>query len=176
MKNTEHKSSLDKQISNGLPLVVDEKTGNQMFSSRRELLQRYIIPVSKISKFYEGLVQGKVYATRCRRCGNLYFPPAANCNSCMTSSMSYVGLSKKAKLIAYTVISVKPSSFASINDYVVAIGRLKEGLNVLSWLVGVEPRDTRIGMELELNVGKRKDDNALTYFFTSSKKRRHELA
>jgi len=172
LKTTQHKSSLNKQIGNDLPIVVDEKTGNQLFFSRREILQRYIIPVSRISKFYEGLAEGKMYATRCRRCGKLYFPPAADCSSCMSSSTSYIELSRKAKLIAYTIVSVKPSSFANVNDYIVAIGRLKEGLNVLSWLVGVEPRDIRIGMELELNVGKIKDDNVLTYFFTHAKSRR----
>src|SRR5579875_4219465 len=46
----------------------------------------------------------------------------ADCSSCMSSSTSYIELSRKAKLIAYTIVSVKPSSFANVNDYIVAIG------------------------------------------------------
>jgi len=161
---------MNERIIDGLPLVVDEKTGNYLFSSRREMIQRYIIPVSKIYKFYEGLAQGKVYATKCKRCGNLYFPPKADCSSCMSSSMSYVRLSKKARLEAYTIVSVKPPSFARVDDYIVAIGRLDEGLNVLSWLVGIKPKDIRIGMELNLNVEKRKEDGGLVYFFSRAPK------
>lgn len=32
------------------------------------------IPISKNLKFYEGLKLGKVYATKCKVCGKLFFP------------------------------------------------------------------------------------------------------
>ncbi|MEM3637743.1 MAG: Zn-ribbon domain-containing OB-fold protein [Conexivisphaerales archaeon] len=171
MKTTEQKSAsisssvLAKKLAEDLGLSIDEKTGLPMFVSRRELIQKYIIPVSKISKFYEGLANGILFGTKCDKCKRLYFPPKADCDSCMESSMSFVKLSGKASLLAFTVISVKPTSFSKMEDYTVAIGRLDEGLNVLSWLSGAKLSDIRIGMKLKLKAGRRSEDNSLVYFF-----------
>jgi uncharacterized OB-fold protein len=41
-------------------------------------------------------------------------------------------LSSEATLLAFTVVEVKPFSFSLHGDYVVAIGRFPEGLNVLA--------------------------------------------
>lgn len=32
------------------------------------------VPISKTLPFWEGLKQGKVLATKCKKCGKLYFP------------------------------------------------------------------------------------------------------
>lgn len=151
-------------------LIIDDKTGFPLLVSKRELVQRYNLPVSKIYKFYEGLAKGVLFATRCRKCGRFYFPPKADCDSCMSSSMSYVKLSGKAELLAYSTIYIKPASFSDSKDYTVAIGRVKEGFNVLAWLKNVDSKDIRIGMKLNLEAGKR-EDGLLTYFFTPAKAR-----
>jgi uncharacterized OB-fold protein len=72
-------------------------------------------------------------------------------------------------LVAYAVINVKPLSFTQYGDYTVAIGRLKEGLNVLAWMEGVDAEKVEVGMKLMLVVGKRKADGIFTYWFESDK-------
>ena len=50
------------------------------------------IPISKTLKFWEGLRNGKVYATKCQGCEKLYFPPAVDCPDCLSSEMEWVVL------------------------------------------------------------------------------------
>lgn len=152
-------------FSEGLPILLDEKTSVPLYRSRRELVQRYNIPVSKISEFFLGLSKDKVLATKCNKCGTLYFPPKADCDKCMESSMSYEELSGNAKLVAFTVITVKPSSFSNYKDYIIAIGRLEEGINVLAWLLKEKPDEIKIGMRMKLVVRKREEDASLVYLF-----------
>jgi uncharacterized OB-fold protein len=122
------------------------------------------IPISKTSKFWDGLKEGKVYATRCANCGKLYFPPVADCSSCRSSNIEWIVLSNEAELETYTHVVVRPSSFQDFKPYTVAIGRMKEGVRVLAWLTGVKLSEIKTGMKVKL-VAKVTPDGAPTYEF-----------
>lgn len=131
--------------------------------SRRLVLQ-YDIPVGKIGRFWEGLKEGKIYATKCRNCGRLYFPPVADCGSCLSSSMEWVELSGEGVLVTFTHIVVRPSSFLDNPPYTVAIASLKEGVKALAWLTGVKKGEVKVGMRVKL-VPKTTEDGRVTYEF-----------
>jgi uncharacterized OB-fold protein len=152
-------------IDTGLPLVPDEKTLDLLYVSSRDLPLKFIIPVAKVRPFFDALREGRLTATKCKRCGQMYFPPQADCFRCRSSQMEYVGLSREALLMAYTVINVKPFSFMQYGDYVVAIGRLPEGLNVLAWMKGMEAAKIEIGMKLKLVINRREPEGVYTYWF-----------
>jgi uncharacterized OB-fold protein len=154
--------------STGLPLLPDAKTADPLYVSSRDLSLKFLIPTSKIKPFFDALKEGRLTATKCVKCGAEYFPPQADCSACRSSEVEYVPLSQEAVLLAYAVINVKPLSFTQYGDYTVAIGRLKEGLNVLAWMEGVDAEKVKVGMKLKLVVGKRKADGILTYWFESA--------
>ena len=149
----------------GLPLVADEKTANPLYFSSRELPLRFLIPVLKVKPFFDGLREGKVLATKCRKCGMKYFPPRGDCSNCRGADMEYFPLSTDAVLTAFTLIEVKPYSFSRYDNYAVAVGRLPEGLNVVAWLTGCEFGDMKVGMKLKLRVAKREVDGVYAYSF-----------
>jgi hypothetical protein len=149
--------------STGLPVVPDQKTGAALWFDQRELNIRYTISVERVKKFFEGLAEGKVLATRCRSCGTLYFPPQVDCPKCRKSDVEWVELSKEGELLTYTVIYTKPTSFAHYPDYTVGIARLPEGVNVLAWVRETDPKKLRVGMKVRLEVVKREPEGYLTY-------------
>jgi len=118
--------------------------------SARSLTLRYKLPISRTRKFWEKLKEGKVYATKCGKCGKLYFPPVADCGKCGASSMEWIELDGEGELVTFTQVFVKPPSFSDESDYIVGIARLKEGVNALAWLVGVEREKIRLGMKVRL--------------------------
>jgi uncharacterized OB-fold protein len=122
------------------------------------------IPISKTLKFWEGLREGKVYATECRKCGKLYFPPSADCPDCICSEMNWVELSSEAEVETFTHIVVRPTTFSQQKPYTVAIGRLKEGIKVLAWLTGFKLSQIKVGMKVKL-VAKVTQDGGPTYEF-----------
>ena len=124
----------------------------------------YYIPTSKTQKFWDGIKEGKIYTTKCKKCEKLNFPPVADCPTCLSSNMKWVELSGKGEIETFTHIPIKPASFQSYDDYTIAIARLNEGVRALAWLTGVKLADTKVGMKVKL-VAKTTTEGMLTYEF-----------
>lgn len=122
------------------------------------------IPISKTLKFWEGLKEGKIYATKCCGCGKLYFPPAADCPACLCSNMQWVELSSEAEIETFTHVVIRPTTFCQHKPYTVAIGKLKEDVKVLAWLTGFKLSQIKVGMKVKL-VAKTSQEGNPTYEF-----------
>jgi len=144
------------------PVIEDKKTGHKLWRSVRELPLRFTISIERNKKFFEGLKKGVIMATKCVRCERIYFPPQTDCPYCKSSEIVWVELSGKGVLLTFTKIFVKPRSFSHYRDYVVAVGRLDEGVNVTAW-IDADISELRVGMPIELRVVKRDPEGYLTY-------------
>jgi uncharacterized OB-fold protein len=122
------------------------------------------IPISKTLKFWEGLKEEKVYATKCKKCGKVYFPPSADCPECLVSEMDWIALSSEAEIETFTHVVVRPTTFQQYKPYTVAIGKLKEGVRVLAWLTGFKLSQISVGMKVKL-VAKISPEGYATYEF-----------
>ncbi|NWF86819.1 Zn-ribbon domain-containing OB-fold protein [Candidatus Bathyarchaeota archaeon] len=122
------------------------------------------IPISKTLRFWEGLKEGKVYATKCTKCGKQYFPPVADCPNCLNSEIEWIELSNEAEVETFTHVVFRPTSFCQYKPYTVAIGRLKEGVKVLTWLTGFKLSEIKVGMKVKL-VAKLSQEGNPTYEF-----------
>jgi hypothetical protein len=123
------------------------------------------IPTSKTLKFYEGLKEGKVYATKCKDCEKVYFPPMVDCPECLTTGLDWVELSSDAEIETFTHVVIRPTTFQQYKPYTVAIGRLKEDVKVLAWLTGFKLSEVKVGMKAKLVAKATLEGNA-TYEFT----------
>jgi uncharacterized OB-fold protein len=132
--------------------------------SARTLHITYNLPISRTSKFWQGLEEGKIYATKCQKCGKLHFPPVADCGDCGSSNLKWTELDGEGEIETFTQVIVKPASFSKESDYIVAIARLREGVRALAWLVGVEREDVQVGMKVRL-VAKVTSDGRVSYEF-----------
>jgi uncharacterized OB-fold protein len=130
----------------------------------REIKIVHEIPISKNLKFYQGLKEGKVYATKCKDCGKVYFPPMVDCPECLTTGLDWVELSNEAEIETFTHVVVRPTTFQQQKPYTVAIGRLKEGVKVLAWLNGFKLSEVKVGMKAKLAAAVTPEGNA-TYEF-----------
>lgn len=125
----------------------------------------YNIPITKTLRFWEGLKKGKIYATRCRQCEKPYFPPVADCSNCSSSDIEWFELSGEAEIEAFTHIVIRPPSFREERPYTVAVGRMKEGVRVLTWLIEAKLSEIKVGMKAKLTV-KLNQEGEHVYYFT----------
>ena len=132
--------------------------------SARTLHITYNLPISRTSKFWQGLKEGKIYATKCQKCGRLHFPPVADCGDCGSSNVKWIELEGEGKIETFTQVVVKPASFSNESNYIVAIARLKEGVRALAWLIAVEREDVQVGMKVRL-VARVTSDGRVSYEF-----------
>jgi uncharacterized OB-fold protein len=107
-------------------------------------------PYTKVDKFAEYLQQGKLMGTQCKKCGERYFPPRADCLSCMSDEIEWVEYSGEGTLLSYTTIHAAPKGFDDIAPYTLGVIDLKEGGRLISWIKHI-PKD-EIKMDMPVQV------------------------
>ena len=137
-----------------------------LLKSARTLQITYNLPITRTSKFWEGLKEEKVYSTKCKKCKKLHFPPVADCGECGSSNLEWIELDGEGEVVTFTQVFVKPPSFSESPVYIVAIAKLKEGIKVLAWLKGVQRENVTPGMKVKL-VAKVFSDTRVAYEFVA---------
>jgi len=109
------------------------------------------ISETKVADFVKYLEEGKIMATRCSKCGKLYFPPRADCPEDLSMDMTWEKLSGKCKLLIYTTAYFAPTGFEEDVPYTIALAQCEEGANVYALLSkDVKENEIHIGMNLML--------------------------
>ncbi|MDV3243738.1 MAG: Zn-ribbon domain-containing OB-fold protein [Nitrososphaerales archaeon] len=138
--------------------------GEPVLHSRRTLTLRFDIPTSKTREFWDALKQGRFVTTKCSKCGNVSFPPQADCPNCMGGEHTWIDLERDATLATFTHVQITPASFADTDPYIIAIGKLAGGLKVLAWLEGVAPEKAKLGMKMRIETRTSKEGNQYYVF------------
>ncbi len=138
--------------------------GEEVLHSRRTLSLRFDIPISRTHEFWDALKAGRLVTTKCTKCGNVTFPPQADCPKCSSGEFEWVDLGTEAKLLTYTQVLITPASFADSDPYIIAIGKLANGLNVLAWLEGIALEAVKPGMAMRLEPRSSKEGNPYYVF------------
>jgi uncharacterized OB-fold protein len=116
----------------------------------RTLTLTHNIPISKTKIYWEGLKQGKVYATKCKKCGEVYYPPQVDCPNCLTTDVEWIQLSE-GNLETFTQAYLKPQGFGHYEqNYIVAIAKTAEGVKVMGWLEDVDVKAAKVGMFVQI--------------------------
>lgn len=134
----------------------------------RPITFTHTVPILKTRRFWEKLEEGDVYATKCRKCGRLYYPPQSDCAHCLSSDVEWTKLNKEVILETYTHMLQRPAGFNQYEAYTIAISRTKDGVRVMGWLEDVKLEDVKVGMKLEMSTRKLTDGFLIITFKPSS--------
>lgn len=118
---------------------------------------------TKVEDFVKHLEEGKIMATRCSRCGKLYFPPRADCPDDLSKDMEWEELNGRCKLLTYTTAHFAPTGFKDDLPYTIALAQCEEGVKVYALLSkDIDKEKIHIGMPLKLSPLQLPDDR-ITY-------------
>ncbi len=121
---------------------------------------------TRVSKFIDYLQDGKIYATKCRECGCLQFPPRAHCVRCLSTEFEWKELAGECMLITYTSVVATSTAFKDQAPYVLGLAELSEGPKVFAWVDKRIPEKQIIaGMRMKLKASKLTNGN-MSYFLT----------
>jgi uncharacterized OB-fold protein len=104
-----------------------------------------------IEQFYKYINQGKLMGGKCKKCGAIHLPPRPLCNKCFSKEFEWVEISRKGKLLTYTIIHVAPPQFEQMAPYAVGIIQLEKGPKIPGMIRGIEHEEIEIGMELTIS-------------------------
>jgi uncharacterized OB-fold protein len=101
--------------------------------------------------FWTGGAEGELRILRCQACGHWIHPPAPICPMCLSRELAPEAVSGRAVVHTFTV-NWQPWIPTFDPPYVVAIVALpeQEGLRLTTNIVGCEPDEVVIGMEVEV--------------------------
>ena len=120
-------------------------------------------------QYWDGLRQGKIVLQKCGDCGAWTHPPGPQCTACLSPNRTYVALSGRGTIYTYTVThrAMHPE-FKKDLPYIIVYVQLEEGIKLASWLVGIDPKDVKIGMKVEATFEKIDDRTSLHRFRPAS--------
>jgi len=102
---------------------------------------------TKAADFVAYLKQGKVMATRCKKCGASYFPPKLDCPKCLSSDVEWFEVKGNGKLLTYTVVNYGPTGFENDAPYTLALTEFGDGLQIFGRLSrDIKGDDIKVGM------------------------------
>ncbi|HEY3276817.1 MAG TPA: Zn-ribbon domain-containing OB-fold protein [Syntrophorhabdaceae bacterium] len=77
--------------------------------------------MTKTGKFVDFLVEGKIEGSVCKKCGVKYFPPRADCASCLSPEMDWFDMPAKGKLETFTTAYYAPFGFEADPPYTMGV-------------------------------------------------------
>jgi uncharacterized OB-fold protein len=102
-------------------------------------------------EFWEACARHELVLQRCRSCGEYQFYPRALCRRCWGTDLDWVPSEGRGEIYTFTVVHRAPTDvFQAMTPYVVALVALREGVRLLSHVVGAAPEDVSIGAEVKV--------------------------
>ena len=106
---------------------------------------------AKSTDFVTYLEQGKVMATKCRKCGALHFPPKMDCPKCFGSEVDWVEVSGAGKLLTYSIVNYGPAGFENDAPYTLAVAEFANGVRIFSRVSkDIKEADIKVGMDVRV--------------------------
>lgn len=105
------------------------------------------------ASFYQYLGEKTLMGARCGQCEALFLPPRAICCQCHGDQMTWIPLSGRGTLAAFTAVHIgttfmNEQGFDRHNPYLTGIVELDEGVKISARLLGFDgkrPSEVRIG-------------------------------
>ena len=104
--------------------------------------------------YANALTKGKLLGLKCKDCGKITVPPKMTCQECGETNLDIVELSKRGKIVTFTVVNVAPEGRQNEVPYIIALVELDEGPWIMGNLIDID--STKATMDLidkEVTVG-----------------------
>lgn len=115
-----------------------EKFGRKSFTS-----------ATKVDKFVNFLLEGRIMGTQCKKCGKKFFPPRADCSNCLSSEMEWFDIPERGRIVTYTTAFYAPFGFEKDTPYSMALVELPGDLKIFARVSkSLKPELLKSGMEV----------------------------
>jgi len=104
--------------------------------------------LTKTNDFIDNLEGGKLTGTKCNKCGQIFFPPRADCYKCFSSDVKWFEVEAKGRLLSHTKLMYAPVGFEKDLPYILALADFGD-FKVFGRLSKEIPEDAiKVGMEV----------------------------
>ena len=107
-----------------------------------------------ISPFFEGLLEKKLYGTRCLKCGFVFCPPRAHCwkQECRFEETEWIELPLHGTVITYSLMAFAATAFLKHLPFILTYVRVDNTNGSIPLrLTDIAPEEVNIGLKVNLN-------------------------
>ena len=107
--------------------------------------------MTKTAKFVDLLGEGKVEGTVCKQCGAKFFPPRADCATCLSKEMDWFDMPKNGKLETFTTAYYAPFGFEKDCPYTMGVADFGNNLKLFARLASdIKLEEVKVGMAVSI--------------------------
>jgi uncharacterized OB-fold protein len=102
----------------------------------------------ELAPYWEAAARGELLLPRCESCSTVIWYPRGLCPSCGGQQIGWFAASGLGTVYSYTVVTRGDGPYREVGRYIVAYVELAEGPRVLTNLVGADPDEVRVGLNV----------------------------
>ena len=104
--------------------------------------------------FWEGLAKKELRIQKCSDCGHSWYPPGPFCPKCMSKNIEWKVSNGVGYVGAFTTTyAASPSWVSHLMPYtIVVVGLIDMVVPMVSHIIGIDPEEIKIGMEVEIII------------------------
>lgn len=105
-----------------------------------------------VSKFFKGLIEQKLFGSKCPKCGTVYCPPRAHCWNplCRVAETVWIELPLKGKIHTFSIMLFSADAFLELLPFVLGYVQIEGAHTALPIQVVTSPLDVFVGQEVEI--------------------------
>jgi uncharacterized OB-fold protein len=127
-------------------------------------------PHTKVADFARHLKDGRLMGSRCTDCGQISFPPRADCPTCRHGEFEYTEMSGKGTVMTHTTIEAAPAGFEDDVPFHLGVVDLEEtGRLLASFGDTIDPADIAIDMPVQVVPRMYEESEAIKVHYTLEK-------
>ncbi len=127
-------------------------------------------PHTKVADFARHLKDGRVMGSKCSSCGEVAFPPRADCGACRHGEFEFKEMKGEGTVVTYTRIEAAPAGFEEVTPFTVGVIDLDETGRLLAWFGETIPDDEiKIGMPVQVVPRMFEEDREIKVYYTLEK-------
>jgi uncharacterized OB-fold protein len=123
--------------------------------------------MTKTAKFVDLLAEGKVEGTVCKQCGAKFFPPRADCATCLSKDMDWFEVPTKGKLETFTTAYYAPFGFEKDTPYTMGVVNFGQMKLFARFASDIKPEDIKVGMDVSVRP-LRYEDGQMSFEITKA--------
>ncbi len=109
--------------------------------------------------WWEGCGRGELVLQRCGACGKIQHKPRAVCATCLSSEIEHFVASGRGQVYTFTVTHQNQApGFREACPYVLAYVELEEGPRLLTNVIGCDPGEVSVGMQVVVDFAPVEDE------------------
>lgn len=113
--------------------------------------------------FWKAADEGRFVAQQCGGCQTLWHPPRAVCPKCLSLEKQAHDLSGKGVVMSW-IMPIHPPAHGFDAPPIVALVEVEEGLRFVTSIEGIDPREMKNGMAVEVAFARTKGGHQVPIF------------